>query len=103
MHWIDLAIVAAYLVGILALGVTFARRQKTTRAYFLGDRAVPWWAVGASIVATETSTVTFISVPGIVFAAGGNFQFLQLVLGYLLGRVVVSLLFIPSYFRGELL
>jgi solute:Na+ symporter, SSS family len=64
---------------------------------------VPWWAVAFSIVATETSTITFISVPGIAFARGGNFQFLQLVFGYLLGRIVISLLFIPSYFRGELL
>ncbi|HKE55146.1 MAG TPA: sodium:solute symporter, partial [Pyrinomonadaceae bacterium] len=69
----------------------------------LGDRSVPWWAVAFSIVATETSTITFISVPGIAFARGGNFQFLQLVFGYLLGRIVISLLFIPSYFRGELL
>jgi solute:Na+ symporter, SSS family len=64
---------------------------------------VPWWAVAFSIVATETSTITFISVPGIAFARGGNFQFLQLVFGYLLGRIVISLLFIPSYFRGDLL
>ncbi|MBA3633463.1 MAG: sodium/solute symporter, partial [Acidobacteria bacterium] len=63
---------------------------------------VPWWAIAASIVATETSTITFISVPGIAFAKGGNFQFLQLVFGYMLGRVVISLLFIPMYFRGEL-
>ena len=73
------------------------------RDYFLGDRSVPWWAVAFSIVATETSTITFISVPGIAFARGGNFRFLQLVFGYLLGRIVISLLFIPSYFRGELL
>jgi Na+/proline symporter len=64
---------------------------------------VPWWAIAASIVATETSTITFISVPGVAFARGGNFQFLQLVLGYMLGRIVISVLFIPSYFRGELL
>jgi len=63
---------------------------------------VPWWAIAASIVATETSTITFISVPGIAFAKGGNFQFLQLVFGYMLGRIVISLLFIPMYFRGEL-
>jgi SSS family transporter len=64
---------------------------------------VPWWAVAFSIVATETSTITFISIPGIAFARGGNFAFLQLVFGYLLGRIVISILFIPSYFRGELL
>src|ERR671919_3093448 len=103
MKAIDLIIIIAYLVGIVLFGTWFSRKQKTTRDYFLGDRSVPWWAVAFSIVATETSTITFISVPGIAFARGGNFQFLQLVFGYLLGRVVISLLFIPSYFRGELL
>ena len=103
MRAIDLVIIFGYLVGIVLFGAWFARKQKTTSDYFLGDRSVPWWAVAASIVATETSTITFISVPGIAFARGGNFQFLQLVFGYLLGRIVISLLFIPSYFRGELM
>lgn len=103
MRAIDLFIIFGYLIGIVLFGAWFARKQKTTSDYFLGDRSVPWWAVAASIVATETSTITFISVPGIAFARGGNFQFLQLVFGYLLGRVVISLLFIPSYFRGELM
>ena len=103
MKALDLAIIFGYLAGIVLLGAWFARRQETTRDYFLGDRTVPWWAIAASIVATETSTITFISVPGIAYAAGGNFQFLQLVFGYMLGRIVISLLFIPSYFRGELL
>src|SRR6478672_5909435 len=103
MKALDLAIIFGYLIGIVLFGTWFARKQETTRDYFLGDRTVPWWAVAFSIVATETSTITFISVPGIAFARGGNFQFLQLVFGYLLGRIVISLLFIPSYFRGELL
>ncbi|HKO60272.1 MAG TPA: sodium:solute symporter [Pyrinomonadaceae bacterium] len=103
MTVLDLTIIFGYLVGIVLFGVWFARKQKTTRDYFLGDRSVPWWAVAASIVATETSTITFISVPGIAFSRGGNFQFLQLVFGYLLGRIVISLLFIPSYFRGDLM
>src|SRR4030095_1794943 len=103
MKALDLAIIFGYLIGIVLFGTWFARKQKTTTDYFLGDRSVPWWAVAFSIVATETSTITFISVPGIAFARGGNFQFLQLVFGYLAGRVVISLLFIPSYFRGELL
>jgi solute:Na+ symporter, SSS family len=103
MTAIDLTIIFGYLVGIVLFGAWFARKQKTTSDYFLGDRSVPWWAVAASIVATETSTITFISVPGIAFARGGNFQFLQLVFGYLLGRIVIALLFIPSYFRGELM
>jgi Na+/proline symporter len=103
MKALDLIIIFGYLVGIVLFGAWFGRKQKTTADYFLGDRAVPWWAVAFSIVATETSTITFISVPGIAFARGGNFQFLQLVFGYLLGRIVISVLFIPSYFRGELL
>ena len=103
MKPVDLVIIFGYLIGITLFGVWFSRKQKTTRDYFLGDRTVPWWAIAASIVATETSTITFISVPGIAFARNGNFQFIQLVLGYLLGRIVISLLFIPSYFRGELM
>jgi SSS family transporter len=103
MKAIDLVIIFGYLIGITLFGVWFSRKQETTRDYFLGDRTVPWWAIAASIVATETSTITFISVPGIAFARNGNFQFIQLVFGYLLGRIVISILFIPSYFRGELM
>jgi SSS family transporter len=103
MRLLDLVIIFGYLIGITLFGIWFAGKQETTEDYFVGDRSVPWWAIAASIVATETSTITFISVPGVAFARGGNFQFLQLVLGYMLGRIVISLLFIPSYFRGELL
>src|SRR6185437_16897219 len=100
---LDLIIIFGYLIGITLFGVWFAGRQQTTEDYFVGDRSVPWWAIAMSIVATETSTITFISVPGVAFSRGGNFQFLQLVFGYMLGRIVISFLFIPSYFRGELL
>jgi solute:Na+ symporter, SSS family len=103
MKAIDLIIIFGYLIGIVLFGTWFGRKQKTTKDYFLGNRSVPWWAVAFSIVATETSTISFISVPGIAFSRGGNFQFLQLVFGYLLGRIVISLLFIPAYFRGNLL
>ena len=102
MHGIDLLIIVAYLAAVVAAGAWFGRRQNTTSRYFLAGGNVPWWAIAASIVATETSTITFISVPGIAFSRGGNFTFLQLVLGYLAGRVVICLLFIPSYFRGDL-
>ena len=102
MKALDLIIIFGYLIGIVLFGTWFGRKQKTTADYFLGDRSVPWWAVAFSIVATETSTITFISIPGVAFARGGNFGFLQLVFGYLLGRIVISILFIPSYFRGEL-
>ena len=103
MRSLDLVIIFGYLIGITLFGVWFSGKQETTRDYFLGDRTIPWWAIAASIVATETSTITFISVPGTAFARNGNFQFLQLVFGYMLGRIVISFLFIPSYFRGELL
>src|SRR5215216_4225221 len=102
MQTLDLIIIFGYLIGITAFGILYAGKQETTEEYFVGDRSVPWWAIAMSIVATETSTITFISVPGIAFAKGGNFQFLQLVFGYMLGRIVISVLFIPSYFRGEL-
>lgn len=101
MTWIDLIIIAGYLGGICMLGVMFTRRQKTTRHYFTGDRSIPAWAVAASIVATETSTVTFISVPGIAFARGGNFTFLQLAMGYIVGRIVITFLFIPATFAAS--
>src|SRR5438093_3604014 len=103
MRVLDLVIIFGYLIGITLFGVWFSGKQKTTEDYFVCDRSVPWWAIAISIVATETSTITFISVPGVAFARGGNFQFLQLVVGYMFGRVMISLLFIPSYFRGELL
>jgi SSS family transporter len=100
---LDLVIIAAYLAAILAIGFWCRKRQKTTRHYFLAGRHLPWWAISGSIVATETSAITFVSIPGVAYARGGNFTFLQLVLGYLLGRIVICLLFIPAYFRGNLL
>ena len=102
MQTLDLIIIFGYLIGITAFGIWYAGKQETTEDYFVGDRSVPWWAIAMSIVATETSTITFVSVPGVAFAKGGNFQFLQLVFGYMLGRVVISLIFIPLYFKGEL-
>ena len=102
MQTLDLIIIFGYLIGITAFGILYAGKQETTEDYFVGDRNVPWWAIAMSIVATETSTITFVSVPGVAFAKGGNFQFLQLVFGYMLGRVVISLIFIPLYFKGEL-
>lgn len=102
MQTLDLVIIFGYLIGITLFGVLYSGKQETTEDYFVGDRSVPWWAISMSIVATETSTITFISVPGVAFAKNGNFEFLQLVFGYMLGRIVISLLFIPMYFKGEL-
>jgi SSS family transporter len=95
----DLAVVLLYLAGITLFGIRFRRGQTNIRDYFLGGRTAPWWALAGSIVATETSTLTIISTPGIAFA--GNLGFLQLALGYILARILISLLFIPAYFRGE--
>jgi SSS family solute:Na+ symporter len=99
---LDLALVVAYLLGITLFGLHFRKgAERSMRSYFLADRAIPWWAIMLSIVAAETSTLTIISVPGLAFT--GDFGFLQLALGYLAGRVVVCFLFLPGYFRGELL
>src|SRR6187455_1406862 len=100
MNALDYAVVVAYLIGITAFGSYFARFQKNTKNYFLTDRSIPWWAICFTIVATETSTLTFIGIPATAYA--GNMTFLQLALGYVFGRMLVSLLFIPAYFRGEL-
>ncbi|HWI20943.1 MAG TPA: sodium:solute symporter [Vicinamibacterales bacterium] len=97
---IDYLVIGVYLLAITAFGSWFARFQKTTRDYFLTDRSVPWWAICFTIVATETSTLTFIGIPAQAYA--GNMTFLQLAFGYIIGRVLVSLLFIPAYFRGDL-
>src|SRR5688572_15848128 len=97
----DYAVIAVYLVAITAFGSWFARFQKTTKDYFLADRSTPWWAICFTIVATETSTLSFIGVPALAYA--GNMTFLQLAGGYVIGRILVSVLFIPAYFRGELM
>ena len=91
MHALDLMVVAIYLGGTIALGAWFSRSHRNIRDYFVSGHRVAWWAIMGSIVATETSTVTFISVPG--FAYLGNFTFLQLVLGYMIGRLAISVLF----------
>jgi len=98
---LDYAVIAAYLVAITLFGSWFARFQKTTQDYFLAARSAPWWAICFTIVATETSTLSFIGVPAQAY--GGNMTFLQLALGYVIGRLLVSALFIPAYFRGELM
>jgi SSS family transporter len=101
MRALDLTILVAYLIGTVLFGAWFSRSQKNVKDYFVSGHHVPWWAIMGSIVATETSTVTFISVPG--FAYDRNFTFMQLVIGYMIGRIIVTILFVPSYFRGELL
>jgi solute:Na+ symporter, SSS family len=101
LTWIDYMVVGGYLLAITAFGSYFARFQRTTRDYFLTGRSVPWWAICFTIVATETSTLTFISVPATAYSS--DMTFLQLVVGYVIGRLVVSAIFIPAYFRGDLI
>jgi SSS family transporter len=100
MRFLDLAVILAYLIAITWFGARFRKGQTSLGEYFLGGRHAPWWAIALSIVSAETSTLTIVGTPGLSFA--GNLGFLQLVFGYLLGRVAVSLLFLPHYFRGEM-
>lgn len=98
--WIDLGVVALYLAAITLFGARFGKSQRTLHDYFLGGRRLPWWAIAFSVVSAETSILTIISTPGIAFQS--NLGFLQLVLGYLVARVVVALVLLPRYFAGEL-
>jgi SSS family solute:Na+ symporter len=100
LNRIDLLIIAAYLAGITLFGLRFRKRQRTMRDYFLADRNIPWWAISLSIVAAETSTLTIISIPGLAYDS--NLTFLQVVMGYLIGRIIISFVLLPQYFRGEL-
>ncbi|HEY0995531.1 MAG TPA: sodium:solute symporter [Gemmatimonadaceae bacterium] len=97
---IDAVVIIAYLVGTTLLGVWLGRSQKDAKDYFVADQALPWWAILFSVVATETSALTFISIPGLAYL--GNFTFLQVALGYLVGRVVIAYTLLPRYYEGEL-
>src|SRR6516225_646117 len=97
---LDLAIIALYLVGITLFGLRFRKKQRSLRDYFLADRNIPWWAISLSIVAAETSTLTIISIPGLDYNT--NLTFLQVILGYVAGRVIISFVLLPHYFRGDL-
>lgn len=101
LHPLDLGLIVLYLIGITLFGLRFRKPTDTSlSSYFLAARSVPWWAIALSIVSAETSTLTIISIPGVAF--GGNFTFLQLVFGYMIGRLLICLLFLPRYFEGEL-
>lgn len=97
---LDYLIVVVYLLAVTCLGAFIAGRQRTSRDFFLGGKSMAWWSVGFSIVASETSTLTFISIPGLAYR--GEMHFLQLAFGYVIGRLLVSVLFIPAYYRGDL-
>ena len=96
---VDYAIIVVYLLGVAGLGIRMAGRQVTTEDYFLGGRNLPWWVVCFSTVATETSTLTVIGLPAVAY--GGALTFLQLTIGYLVGRIAVSVLLLPRYYAGE--
>lgn len=97
---IDYLVVILYLAGVTVFGILISGKQRSASDYFLGGRRIPWWAVLFSVVATETSTLTFISIPAVAY--GGNLTFLQITFGYILGRTAVSLVFLPRYFQGDL-
>ena len=97
---IDAIVIILYLIAVAVFGIWSAGTQKTTTDYFLGGRAMPWWAILLSVVATETSTLTFISIPAVAY--GGNLTFLQLTFGYIIGRIIVAIWFLPAYVQGEL-
>jgi solute:Na+ symporter, SSS family len=97
---IDWFIIVAYLVAVIAFGLWMGRGQKDTRDYFLGSRNIPWWGVSLSIVATETSALTFIGVPAIAF--GGDLAFIQVIIGYVIARIILAAVLVPHYFKGEI-
>lgn len=97
---LDYAIIGLYLIGIAVFGIISGGKQKTVKDYFLGSKKVPWWAVCFSIVAAETSTLTFISIPGLAYIS--NLNFLQVTFGYLIGRIIIAFVLLPAYYKGEL-
>jgi SSS family transporter len=97
---LDGIIIVLYLVAVAVFGIWSAGTQKSSTDYFLGGREMPWWAILFSVVATETSTLTFISIPAVAY--GGNLLFLQLTIGYILGRIIVAIWFLPAYVKGEM-
>ena len=103
--WLDAVVLVAYLAGVTALGMYFGRKQRNATDYFVASHSIPWWALMLSIVATETSALTFISTPGLSYGSAsvtGDLGFLQIVAGYILGRVVVAAVLLPRYFQGKM-
>src|SRR6185503_2109773 len=96
----DWLVIVLYLLGIIGLGVWFGKDQRNTRDYFLGSKTVPWWGIGLSIVAAETSALTIIGVPAMAY--GGNIAFLQMIIGYVIARIILAIVLVPHYFKGEI-
>ena len=98
----DWLVIVVYLGGIVGLGMWFGKDQRTTRDYFLGSRNIPWWGIGVSIVAAETSALTIIGVPAYAFAKDGNILFIQMIVGYVIARVILAVVMVPHYMKGEI-
>src|SRR2546423_182406 len=96
----DWLIIGFYLLGIIGLGVWFGKDQHNTRDYFLGSKTVPWWGIGLSIVAAETSALTIIGVPAMAY--GGDMAFIQMIIGYVIARIILAVVMVPHYFKGEI-
>src|SRR5439155_18366077 len=96
----DWIVIVAYLGGIIALGMWFGKDQRNTRDYFLGSRNIPWWGIGLSIVAAETSALTIIGVPAIAY--GSNLVFIQMIIGYVIARIILAVVMVPHYLKGEI-
>src|SRR3954447_25592611 len=103
MNYLSLAdwvVIVIYLLGIIGLGVWFGKDQRNTRDYFLGSRNIPWWGIGLSIVAAETSALTIIGVPAMAY--GGDMAFIQMIIGYIIARIILAVVMVPHYFKGEI-
>jgi SSS family solute:Na+ symporter len=98
----DWLVIIAYMGGIIGLGVWFGKDQRNTRDYFLGSKNIPWWGIGISIVAAETSALTIIGVPAYAFADGGNITFIQIIVGYVIARIILAIVMVPHYLKGEI-
>ncbi|MDB6021397.1 MAG: Na+/solute symporter [Pedosphaera sp.] len=96
----DWWVIVLYLGGIILLGVWFGKDQKNTRDYFLGSKNIPWWGIGLSIVAAETSALTIIGVPAMAY--GTDMAFLQMIVGYVIARIILAIIMVPHYFKGEI-
>src|SRR3984885_9456846 len=96
----DWLVILLYLGGIILLGVWFGKDQRTTRDYFLGSKNIPWWGIGMSIVAAETSALTIIGVPATAY--GTDMAFLQMIVGYVIARIILAVIMVPHYFKGEI-
>src|SRR3954454_19451663 len=96
----DWFVIFLYLVGIIGLGLWFGKDQHNTKDYFLGSKNIPWWGIGLSIVAAETSALTIIGVPAMAY--GGDMAFLQMIIGYVIARIILAIVMVPHYFKGEI-